>query len=425
MALFTQRLKRGWNAFMGRDAPSRRPVGRPSYGRPDPGYSRIYNEKSIITAAFNRMAIDVASVTVTHAVVNDDENYQEPVKSKLDKTLKMDANIDQTGRVFIQDLAMALFTEGCVAVVPIAKDRDPKAGTSDICNIRIGRITMWYPQDVEVDVLNEWTGEHEKLTMSKRDCAIVYNPMFDVMNTPNSVLQRLMRKFALLDIVDEKTASDRIDLIIQLPYTISTPSKRREAEERLSDIEMQLTTGKHGIAYIDGAEKVVQLNRTLENNLLSQIEFLAKLAYSQIGITDEILNGTAPDTVMLNYYNRVIEPVLANICDAMTRSFLSPNAITRGQRIMYLNNPFKLVTVEQLAKIADTFTRNEIASSNEIRALLGWKPSSDPRADELRNSNLNHPDEGEPTAVSDEEEAELTDEEAISKARQRLASRKS
>lgn len=418
MAPITQRIKRGWNAFMGRDAPSKKNLGRPSYGRPDPGYSRILNEKSVITAVFNRMAIDVASVIVTHAIVNGDGQYQTSVdKSKLDNVLKIDANIDQTGRVFIQDLAMALFTEGYAAVVPILKDE----GTP--CNIRIGRITMWYPQDVEVDVLNEWTGEHEKIEVSKKECAIIYNPMYDTMNTPNSVLQRLLRKFALLDILDEKTAADRLDLIIQLPYTINTPRQQREAEDRLNNIEMQLTTGRHGIAYIDGAEKVVQLNRTLENNLLSQIEYLTKLAYSQIGITDEILNGTAPDTVMLNYYNRVIEPVLANICDAMTRAFLSGNAYTRGQRVMYLNNPFKLVTVEQLAKIADTFTRNEIASSNEIRALLGWKPSSDPRADELRNSNLNHPDEGEPTSESDEEA--LTDEEAIAEIEQELASRKS
>ena len=418
MAPITQRIKRGWNAFMGRDAPSKKNLGRPSYGRPDPGYSRILNEKSVITAVFNRMAIDVASVIVTHAIVNGDGQYQTSVdKSKLDNVLKIDANIDQTGRVFIQDLAMALFTEGYAAVVPILKDE----GTP--CNIRIGRITMWYPQDVEVDVLNEWTGEHEKIEVSKKECAIIYNPMYDTMNTPNSVLQRLLRKFALLDILDEKTAADRLDLIIQLPYTINTPRQQREAEDRLNNIEMQLTTGRHGIAYIDGAEKVVQLNRTLENNLLSQIEYLTKLAYSQIGITDEILNGTAPDTVMLNYYNRVIEPVLANICDAMTRAFLSGNAYTRGQRVMYLNNPFKLVTVEQLAKIADTFTRNEIASSNEIRALLGWKPSSDPRADELRNSNLNHPDEGEPTSESDEEA--LTDEEAIAEIEKELASRKS
>ena len=370
------------------------------------------------------MAIDVASVTITHAVVNEDENYQEPVKSKLDRALKLDMNVDQTGRVFIYDLAMALFVDGVAAVVPILRDRDSKNGSIDAFNLRIGRITMWYPQSVEVDVLNEWTGEREKIEVSKRECAIVYNPMYDVMNTPNSVLQRLMRKFALLDVVDEKTASDRLDLIIQLPYTIASPKQQKDAEDRLTNIEMQLTTGKHGIAYIDGAEKVVQLNRTLENNLLSQIEFLTKLAYSQIGITDEILNGTAPDTVMLNYYNRVIEPVLANICDSMTRSFLSSNAITRGQRIMYLNNPFKLVTVEQLAKIADTLTRNEIASSNEIRALLGWKPSSDPRADELRNSNLNHPDEGE-EATGESDDTELTDEEAINALEQEIASRQS
>lgn len=419
MAPLRQRIKRGWNAFMGRDAPSKKNYGRPSYGRPDPGYSKIYNERSVITAVFNRMAMDAASVIVTHAVVNEDEQYQESVTgSKLDKALKLDANIDQTGRVFIQDTTMALFSEGCIAIVPILKDD----GTP--CNLRLGRITMWYPQDVEVDVLNEWTGEHEKIVVSKKECAIVYNPMYDIMNTQSSVLQRLMRKFALLDVLDERAASDRLDLIIQLPYTIASPKQRREAEDRLNNIEMQLTTGKHGIAYIDGAEKVVQLNRTLENNLLKQIEYLTKLAYSQIGVTDEILNGTAPDTVMLNYYNRVIEPVLANICDAMTRAFISSNAYTRGQRVMYLNNPFKLVTVEQLAKIADTFTRNEIASSNEIRALLGWKPSSDPRADELRNSNLNHPDEGEPTAVSDEVEEEMTDEEAISALEQELASRK-
>jgi hypothetical protein len=394
---------------MGRDAPSRKPSGRPSYGRPDRPSSYILNEKSIITAVFNRIAMDTASVTVAHCQKNEDGKYENTLDTGLNAALTLDANVDQTGRVFIQDLTSSIFEWGVAAIVPIDRDKSPEQGFSDIYNIRIGRITMWYPQEVEVDILNEWTGQHEKLIVPKRECAIVYNPMYDIMNAPNSVLQRLMRKFALLDVIDEKTASDRLDLIIQLPYTIGTPMKRREANERLNEIEMQLTTGKHGIAYIDGAEKVVQLNRTLENNLLNQIEYLTKLAYSQIGITEEILNGSAPDTVMLNYYNRVIEPILANICDAMTRSFLSPNARTRKQCVMYLNNPFKLVTVEQLAKIADTFTRNEIATSNEIRALLGWKPASDPKADELVNSNLNHPDEGQPTKINSE--VDETDEE--------------
>ena len=392
---FIDRLQHGWNAFMNKD-PTR------SYYDTGPGYSyrpdrpRLTrgNERTIVTSIFNRIALDVASLNITHCKVDENGRYVSSIDSSLNNCLNLEANLDQTGRAFIQDVVISMFDEGCVAVVPVDTSIDPEiSGSYNIESMRTGKILEWYPKHVKVRVYNENTGIKEDIKLPKSSVSIIENPLFAVVNEPNSTLQRLMRKLALLDVVDEQTSAGKLDMIIQLPYTIKSEARRTQAEARRKDIEMQLTNTKYGIAYVDATEKITQLNRPLENNLMKQIEYLTNMLYSQLGITQTILDGTADEQTLLNYHSRTIEPIASAIVDEMKRKFLTKTARTQKQTITFFRDPFKLVPVNNIADIADKFTRNEVLTSNEIRQIIGFKPSSDPKADELRNSNLNHPDE--------------------------------
>lgn len=390
------RLKHAWNAFTNNRDPTIAyyDIG-PGYSiRPDrPRLSRG-NERTIITSILNRIALDAASIDLIHCKLDDSGRFVENVNSKLNSCLTLSANIDQTGRAFRHDIYMSLLDEGSVAIVPVETTMNPKVTDSyDISSMRVGKIVEWFPQYVRISMYNERTGRKEEITMHKSKVAIVENPLYPVMNEPNSTVQRLIRKLALLDNIDEQSGSGKLDLIIQLPYVVKSEARRQQAEKRRKDIEMQLAGSKYGIAYTDGTEKITQLNRSLENNLLKQIEYLMTQVYSQLGITQAIMEGTADDKTMLNYYDRTVEPLVAAVADAMKRVFLTKTARTQMQSITYFRNPFKLVPVNDLAEIADKFTRNEIMTSNEIRQIVGMKPSNDPKADELRNSNLNHPDE--------------------------------
>ena len=390
------RLKHAWNAFTNNRDPTitYHDIG-PGYSiRPDrPRFSRG-NERTIVTSILNRIALDAASIDLVHCKLDDNGQFVENVNSKLHRCLTLSANIDQTGRAFRHDIYMSLLDEGCVAIVPVETTMNPKVTDSyDISSMRVGKIVEWFPQYVRISMYNERTGRKEEITMHKSKVAIVENPLYPVMNEPNSTVQRLIRKLALLDNIDEQSGSGKLDLIIQLPYVVKSEARRQQAEKRRKDIEMQLAGSKYGIAYTDGTEKITQLNRSLENNLLKQIEYLMTQVYSQLGITQAIMEGTADDKTMLNYYDRTVEPLVAAVADAMKRVFLTKTARTQMQSITYFRNPFKLVPVNDLAEIADKFTRNEIMTSNEIRQIVGMKPSNDPKADELRNSNLNHPDE--------------------------------
>ena len=390
------RLKHAWNAFTNNRDPTIAyyDIG-PGYSiRPDrPRFSRG-NERTIITSILNRIALDAASIDLVHCKLDDNGRFVENVNSKLNSCLTLSANIDQTGRAFRHDIYMSLLDEGSVAIVPVETTMNPKVTDSyDISSMRVGKIVEWFPQYVRISMYNERTGRKEEITMHKSKVAIVENPLYPVMNEPNSTVQRLIRKLALLDNIDEQSGSGKLDLIIQLPYVVKSEARRQQAEKRRKDIEMQLAGSKYGIAYTDGTEKITQLNRSLENNLLKQIEYLMTQVYSQLGITQAIMEGTADDKTMLNYYDRTVEPLVAAVADAMKRVFLTKTARTQMQSITYFRNPFKLVPVNDLAEIADKFTRNEIMTSNEIRQIVGMKPSNDPKADELRNSNLNHPDE--------------------------------
>ena len=391
---FIDRLQHGWNAFMNKDPTtnSYQSVG-PGYSyRPDRPRLTRGNERSMITSIFNRIALDVATLNITHCKVDENGRFISKMDSTLNNCLNLEANIDQTSRAFIQDVVMSLLDEGCVAIVPIETDVDPKSsGSYNILSMRTGRILEWYPKHVKVRVYNETTGNKEDITLPKDKVAIVENPLFAVVNEPNSTMQRLMRKLALLDIVDEESSAGKLDLIIQLPYTIKSETRRQQAEARRKDIEMQLKDTKYGIAYTDATEKITQLGRPLENNLMKQIEYLTNMLYSQLNITQNILNGSANEQEMLNYYSRTIEPIVSAIVDEMKRKFLTKTARTQKQTITFFRDPFKLVPVTSIAQIADTFTRNEILTSNEIRQIIGFKPSEDPKADELLNSNLNHP----------------------------------
>ena len=390
------RLKHAWNAFTNNRDPTitYHDIG-PGYSiRPDrPRFSRG-NERTIITSILNRIALDAASIDLVHCKLDDNGRFVENVNSKLNSCLTLSANIDQTGRAFRHDIYMSLLDEGSVAIVPVETTMNPKVTDSyDISSMRVGKIVEWFPQYVRISMYNERTGRKEEITMHKSKVAIVENPLYPVMNEPNSTVQRLIRKLALLDNIDEQSGSGKLDLIIQLPYVVKSEARRQQAEKRRKDIEMQLAGSKYGIAYTDGTEKITQLNRSLENNLLKQIEYLMAQAYSQLGLTQAIMEGTADVNTMLNYYDRTVEPLVAAVADAMKRVFLTKTARTQMQSITYFRNPFKLVPVNDLAEIADKFTRNEIMTSNEIRQIVGMKPSKDPKADELRNSNLNHPDE--------------------------------
>lgn len=387
-----QRIKHAWSAFTGQDTPQSysHNYGR-SYGsRPDRKTLKFGNEQSIIASIYTRLCVDVAAVGIQHVRVDENKRYSEKIISGLQECLTVQANIDQSGRAFIQDVAMSLFDEGVVAIVPVETTLNPKnSGMYDIRSLRTGQVIEWYPQHVRVRVYNEKKGAKEEIILSKNYVAIIENPLFAVMNEPNSTLKRLIHKLNLLDSIDEQSGSGKLDLIFQLPYVIKTQARREQAELRRKDIEGQLAGSKYGIAYTDGAEKVTQLNRPAENNLMSQITYLTSMLYSQLGLTEAVFDGTADEKVMLNYYNRTIEPVLSAICDGMHRVFLTKTARTQGQAIMFFREPFKLVPVNDLAEIADKFTRNEILSPNELRAVIGYKPVKNPEADELRNRNLN------------------------------------
>ena len=384
------RLKHAWNAFMNRDPTKYNYNIGTSYGyRPDrPRFSRG-NERSIVTAIFNRIALDVASIDIRHCILDENGRFKAIKESGLNECLSLEANIDQTGRAFIQDVVMSMLDEGCVAIVPVDTTFDPKDTTGfDILSMRTGKILEWYPAHVKVRVYNDRTGEKEDIVLPKRSVGIIENPLYAVINEPNSTMQRLIRKINLLDIVDEQSGSGKLDLIIQLPYLVKTPAKREYAESRRKDIEMQLSGSKYGIAYTDGSEKVTQLNRPVENNLSKQVEYLTNMVYSQLSFTQSILEGTADEQTMLNYTNRCIEPIVSAIVDELKRKFLTKTARTRSQTIMFFRDPFKLVPVNNIAEITDKFTRNEVMTANEIRQVIGMKPSSDPKADQLVNSNI-------------------------------------
>ena len=387
---FFNRLQHSWNAFVNnRDPTLEYNTGPGYYYRPDrPRFTRG-NERSIVTSVYNRIALDVSAISIQHVRLDDNGRFSSVIESGLNNCLTLDANMDQTGRAFIQDIVMSMLDEGCVAIVPVDTTLDPAVTSSfDINTMRVGKIIEWRPKHVKVRIYNEKTAKKEEVILSKKEVAIVENPLYAVMNEPNSTMQRLIHKLSLLDITDEQTASGKLDLIIQLPYVIRTEAKKQQAENRRKDIEMQLAGSKYGIAYADGTEKITQLNRSVENNLMKQIEYLTNNLYGQLGITQTILDGSADDKTMLNYYNRTIEPIVSAIVDEMKRKFLTKTARSQGQSILFFRDPFKLVPVNDIAEIADKFTRNEILTSNEIRQIIGIKPSEDPKADELRNSNI-------------------------------------
>ena len=398
------RLKHAWNAFVNNKDPT---IRYQDYGsgysiRPDRPRLTRGNERSIVTSVYNRIALDAAAISIQHCKLDEDGRFLNPIDSKLNRCLNLEANIDQTGRAFIQDVVMSMIDEGCVAMVPVETTADPKLTESyDILQMRTGKILEWYPRHVRVRIYNDRTGQKEEITLPKSMVGIVENPLFAVMNEPSSTMQRLIRKLSLLDVTDEQTASGKLDLIIQLPYIIKSEARRQQAEQRRKDIEMQLAGSKYGIAYTDGTEKITQLNRSLENNLMKQIEYLTSMLYSQLGITQTILDGTADEKTMLNYYSRTIEPIVSAIVDEMKRKFLSKTARAQNQSIVFFRDPFKLVPVADLAELGDKMTRNEILTSNEIRQIMGFKPSDDPKADQLINSNISQPDEiPEPTKRS-------------------------
>ncbi|MBS6566708.1 MAG: phage portal protein [Faecalibacterium sp.] len=389
MALM-DRLKHAWNTFKNKDPTQVNWNIGPSYGyRPDRMRYTRGNERSIVTAVYNRIAMDVAAVNLKHIRLDENDRYKETIDSGLNNCLSVEANLDQTGRAFIQDLVASMLDEGCVAAVPTDADDEPEdSGNFKVYTLRTGKILEWYPRHVKVEVYNEQEGQRQQIIIPKSTVPLIENPMYSVMNEPNSIYQRLVRKLTLLDVVDEQTSSGKLDLVIQLPYIIKTEARRVQAEKRRRDIEKQLSEGKYGIAYTDGTERITQLNRPVENNLMKQIEYLTSMFFSQLGITQSILDGTADEKTMLNYYNRTIEPILSAIADEMKRKFLTPTARSQKQTIAYFRDPFKLVPVNDIAEIADKFTRNEIMTSNEIRQVIGMKPSSDPNADVLRNKNL-------------------------------------
>ena len=396
----SSRVKHAWNAFLNKDPTMEYNQNNQngyytsggSYHRPDRVRLSRGNERSIVTSIINRVALDVAAIDIKHCRLDDEDRFQEVIKSKLNDCLTLEANLDQTSRAFFQDVVMSMFNEGCVALVPVDTTTNPNNNNSyDILSMRTGKVVEWRPGDVKVNVYNERTGRRQDIWISKKAVSIIENPLYAIMNEPNSTLQRLTRKLNLLDSIDEQSGSGKLDLIIQLPYIIKSDARKKQANERRQDIERQLAGSKYGIAYTDGTEKITQLNRPVENNLMKQIEYLTSMLYSQLGITQTILDGTADEKTMLNYYTRTIEPIISAIVDEMKRKFLTKTARTQKQTILFFRDPFKLVPVTQLAEIADKFTRNEIMSSNEFRQVVGRKPSNDPKADELVNSNISQP----------------------------------
>ena len=393
------RLRHAWNAFLNKD-----PTAEYEYTvnvsttRPDRSRPRMGHERTIIASVYNRIALDVAAINIQHVRLDNNGRFNEVIKSGLNECLSLNANIDQTGRAFIQDVVMSMLDEGSVAIVPVDTTINPnETGSYEINSLRTGKITEWRPAHVKVRLYNDRTGNTEEILLPKKNVAMIENPLYAVLNEPNSTMQRLIRKLSLLDFVDEQSGSGKLDLIVQLPYVVKSEARQKQADQRRLDIENQLSGSKYGIAYIDGTEKVTQLNRPVENNLMKQVEYLTNMLYSQLGITQSILDGTANELTMLNYHSRTVEPIVAAIADEIKRKFLTQTARTRGQSVMFFRDPFKLVPVKELAEITDKFTRNEIASSNEMRQVIGWKPSDDPSADELRNKNLNQAVEERPS----------------------------
>lgn len=394
MSSIVDRARKAWDVFRGREPTYRANLG-PSYSRrPDKNVIHYGGEKSIVNAVYNRIAIDSAAVTIEHARRDSDGFFQETIDSDLNDCLNLSANIDQTGRSLIQDIVLSMFDEGVIAVVPTVTDKDIFTNdTFEIFEMRTAKIKQWFPKHVRVELYDDNLGQRREITLPKKNVAIIENPFYSVMNEPNSIGRRLINKLNLLDTVDEQLSAGKLDLIIQLPYVVKSPLRKQQAEARRKDLEDQLNNSKYGVAYADGTEKVIQLNRPLENNLLSQIEYLTTMFYSQLGICEEVLKGTADEQMMLNYRNNIIEPTLSAITTEMTRKFLSPTAVTQHQSIIFIQNPFKLIPVANIADIADKFTRAEVLSANEVRSIIGYKPVADDRANELRNPNLNATDE--------------------------------
>lgn len=407
-----QQLKHAWNAFTNTEAEVRRPFldAGASYGqRPDRLRMSITNERSIVSSIYVRLGVDVSSVVMRHVRLDEHNRYKEDINSGLNNCLTVEANIDQAARHFRQDIAMSLFDRGTIAIVPVDTSNAPdETGSYDIQSLRVGHIETWMPRHVRVDLYNDMTGKRQVIPLSKKQVAIVENPLYSIMNEPNSTLQRLARKLNLLDAIDEQAASGKLDLIVQLPFPVRSDLKRQEASQRLAEIEFQLQGSKHGIAYMDATEKITQLNRPVENNLLNQVQYLTEMLYGQLGITPEIMLGTADEKAMLNYYERTVRPIADAIVEAMHRTFLTKTARTQKQAVTYFLDPFKFVPMSELAELADKLTRNEIMTSNEFRQILGMKPSTDPRADQLRNSNM--PDELLPPVPGEVVEGEVVEE---------------
>jgi len=399
------RLSHAWNAFKSKDTTYSVDHGRSNSYRPDRVRFSGGNEQSIIGSIYNQIGIDVSAIDINHVRIDENGKFLEKIDSSLNEVLTTSANIDQTGRAFIQDVVMSMFDEGCVALVPVDTSIDPTiSGSYDIHSLRTGQILEWYPQHVRVRLYDERVGDHEELILEKKTIAIIENPLYAVMNEYNSTLKRLVRKLNLLDAIDEQSGSGKLDLIIKLPYLIKSEARKAQAQKRRIEIEEQLAGSKYGIAYVDGTENITQLNRPVENNLLSQITYLTSMLHSQLGLTETIFNGTADEKTMLNYYNRTVEPILSAIVDEIRRKFLTKTARSQKQSIMYFRNPFKLVPVENMAEIADKFSRNEILSANEVRSVIGYKPSKDPSADELRNKNMPLPKDSVVKSFNKEEE---------------------
>lgn len=412
MPRFSERLQHAWNAFFNREPPSSThyDYGSSYSYRPDRRRLTRGNEKSIVNVIYNRIAMDVAAVGIKHVRLDENDRYVETMDSKLNYCLTTEANIDQTGRALIQDIVVSMFDEGVVAVVPVDTTINPLiSGGYDIETLRTGKIVEWFPEHVRVNVYNQKTGHRQDITLPKKMVAIIENPLYSIMNEPNSTLQRLIRKLNLLDAIDEQSGAGKLDLIIQLPYTIKTEARRKQAEDRRKDIEMQLAGTKYGIAYTDATERITQLNRSIDNNLMKQIEYLTSMLYGQLGLTDTIVNGTADEQAMLNYYNNTIEPILSAITNEMYRKFLTKTARKQRQSIKFFRDPFRLVPVNQIADMADKFTRNEILSSNEFRAIIGFKPVDDQRADELRNKNINQSASEEQPPMANDGQPEFTE----------------
>lgn len=406
---FIERLKNSWNAFFSRDPTEPPKYEIAQYGASmNPGRVRLYKggDRSLITVVFGRIAVDCSSINIEHVRIDENGNFKEQIKSRLNSIFTVEANIDQTSRAFIRDIVISMLDEGYVAVVPVDTNRDPwKTDSYDILTMRVGKIVEWYPQAVRVLLYNDRTGQKQEVIVSKSDTAIIENPFYLIMNEPNSIYQRLLRVLGKLDIANEQTASGKLDLILQLPYVIKSESRKDQAERRRQELEEQLAGSKYGVAYTDGTEKVIQLNRSLENNYWAQAKELLQILYNQLGLTQEIFDGTADEATMLNYYNRTIDPIMSAITEEFQRKFISETARSQGQAILYFRDPFRLVPVSQLADIADKFTRNEIMSSNEVRAEIGYRPSDQPGADELRNKNINQ--SGQQEAVPQQPQEEI------------------